>query len=363
MTNSFKFKIFVSYLALVISTATFNLSYSQKVNAKGYVLDNDKNKLEGKIYLGKNFWFKYITIYNSKQGISQNYAPNQLRKFVIGDSTFVRATINSNSYGINESVSSNNFALLLINDSLKFYKSYIPTDQESKEVFLYFKPGFKDIEFIENTKSSVIASVRDCKDLVKDIDSFGFEYNEKYFKNLFSNYNAWLKDSTIKMVNIEGRTILKADSSFVLPKTYVSHEKPETLKLKCYRVYIPAASLPGVTVFTVNRYSYKSKINKPCGVVGEDIRPILKNDPVALQYLNKYRNYRRLGIVQMWVVAPAFLIATINSNPEINSGLYYAISAQTFAISGAVIYHYVARKFLKKSVTTYNRNLLKKYEE
>jgi hypothetical protein len=171
-------------------------------------------KIEGKISLNKKFWYTSIYFESKDQAISEYYYPHQLRGFMKGDSTFIVVHVNYSKFREN-AFSRKNFALLLNDHSVaKLYKTYIPLGNgKSKEIFIYSKQGKEDTPVvIEDTKNAVLAVVSDCNVLKKDINQFGYEYSESYFRKLFENYNKWLKDSTATLETVSGTSVQKSDS-------------------------------------------------------------------------------------------------------------------------------------------------------
>lgn len=201
------------YLLLaVVLLVRFHFTFGQ-TNKDCIFLNFGNERVAGDISLSKKFWYTSIYFENKDRAIFENYYPHQLRSFIKGDSVFIVVHVNYNKFREN-AISKKNYALLL-NDSsvVKLYKSYIPLgNRNTKEIFIYSKQGKEDPVVIEDNKNAVLSAVSDCNGLKKEINQFGYEYSEPYFKRLFENYNKWLKDSTVTLENISEHSLLKSDS-------------------------------------------------------------------------------------------------------------------------------------------------------
>lgn len=351
------FRLFVCFFFLLI----FYSGFGQKMKYKDFVFDNDKSKHYGEIFMREKFWSRGITLWNKEEGIAKICRPDQIRKFVKGDSTFISVNVN-NTLGVGINYTNNHFALvIIINDSMNLYKTYAIIDKKPVEVFLYYKPGMRDIKVIRDEKSSIIDVVENCKPLVEEIKENGFEYSEQYMRDLTVRYNKWAKDSTISIEKINVSGLDSAQEESAKKTIFLTDKSSDILRFTTHDFCI--IGVGGVLRITSNRYYYKGDFKQPFGIFGGRVRPIVQQFNESEKYLNTYRNLRIAGLLQM-CLAPALFIKAVSVDPEGNSVDYWLASSIVTYISGRIFYCYIAPVFLRKSVRSFNKSLLeKRYRE
>ncbi|MCK4664128.1 MAG: hypothetical protein KAT68_14770 [Bacteroidales bacterium] len=98
------------------------------------------------------------------------------------------------------------------------------------------------------------------------------------------------------------------------------------------------------------------------GMLGQNLRPYIQNNPNALKNLNTYSTIRLVGIAQMFVIAPIFLIKEIQWTNEYNKtgppyedigSPGYIWGFVGFLYSGAITYHLISKPFFKNAMYDY----------
>lgn len=126
-------------------------------------------------------------------------------------------------------------------------------------------------------------------------------------------------------------------------------------------------TIPTPFAFVTNKFSpdYGETWNN-VGIFGGNLRPYLPDDSPALKNINSYTTFRLLGNVQMFVIAPIFLIKEIRWTESYNqSGPPYEDIQSPgyiwgffgFLYSGALTYHLISKVFLVNALEDYYSDL------
>ncbi|MBI2721373.1 MAG: hypothetical protein HYX39_04280 [Bacteroidetes bacterium] len=124
------------------------------------------------------------------------------------------------------------------------------------------------------------------------------------------------------------------------------------------------------TPFIYNKQFYsidEGQTYLKAGPFGQNLKPNLLNTPDIRSNINIYTSIRIIGVSQMVIVAPYFLIKDINwiINNDFNRvnsvntvdkrppNLWYALG---FFISGSLTYHLLSKPFIKKALSKHHHN-------
>ena len=98
---------------------------------------------------------------------------------------------------------------------------------------------------------------------------------------------------------------------------------------------------------------------KRAGMFGQNLKPYIENNPVALKNLQTYSTIRLAGIAQMFVIAPFFLYKEIewtnNHNNTLPSSINesypgYILGFFAFLYSGAATYHLISKQYFRNAL-------------
>jgi hypothetical protein len=100
---------------------------------------------------------------------------------------------------------------------------------------------------------------------------------------------------------------------------------------------------------------------KRVGLVGNKLKPYLRDDKEALKSLNKYKVIRNLGFVQTWIIPPicyGILINYSDKHPTEESPGYLGMIGSLSIITGQITLHLLATPHLKRAIEIHNNRSL-----